>query len=270
MTHRDKDAYNKHDKQHKSHCCEHEHSHEHKHHHDHEEDPHCCEHEHGHEHHHGHSHEHHHEHGSIKGTLIQVIVAIVFLVVARIVEHNCGLNNVALLFMYLIPYLIAGWHTLHETVESIAHGDLFNEHFLMTIATIGALCIGLLPNADTQFMEAVMVMIFFQVGEMFEEIAEGQSKRSISHLMEIRPDTANVERNGEIVSIKPEDIKVGDTLVLRPGDKIAVDARIIEGSTTVNTVAITGESVPHRADVGDDILSGCINLSGAVKAEVVK
>ena len=140
----------------------------------------------------------------------------------------------------------------------------------MSIATIGALGIGFLPGAETQFPEAVFVMLFFQVGEMFEGIAEGRSKKSIEHLMDIRPDTASVERDGAVITVNPEDVEIGEIIVIRPGEKVPVDGKVVEGSSTLDTVALTGESVPRSIHEGDEILSGCVNLSGVLRVEVTK
>ncbi|MBQ1747281.1 MAG: cadmium-translocating P-type ATPase [Bacteroidales bacterium] len=140
----------------------------------------------------------------------------------------------------------------------------------MSVATIGALCIGFLPGAETQFPEAVFVMLFFQVGELFEGYAEGKSKESISHLMDIRPDKANVERDGNLLEVSPEEVKVGEVIVIRPGEKVPLDGQIIEGATSLNTVALTGESVPREAGAGDEVISGCVNLSGAIKVRTTK
>ena len=152
-------------------CCCHEHEHHH-------------EHEHEHEHHHDHEHHHHHEH-SLRRQLVLIVVTALLLVAAVLIEKNLSLTTWQLLLVYLVPYLLIGHETLKEAAEGLAHGDAFNEHFLMSVATIGALCIGFLPGAETQFPEAVFVMLFFQVGELFEGYAEGQSRKSIAHLMDI-------------------------------------------------------------------------------------
>ena len=169
------------------------------HHHEHE----CCAHE------HEHHHEHHHEEGSLKGQIVKITVTVALLVAAVIIEKRCDLRTWQLLLIYLVPYLFIGFDTLKEAAEGLAHGEAFNEHFLMSIATIGALCIGFLPGAETQFPEAVFVMLFFQVGELFEGYAEGKSRDSIAHLMDIRPDVAHVERNGQMESVSPEQVEVG-------------------------------------------------------------
>ena len=245
---------------HEHHHHEHEHHHEHDHYHNEHE---CC----GYEHHH--DHEHHHE-GSLKGSIIKIAVTVVLLVAAVIIEKKCDLPTWQLLLVYLIPYLIIGFDTLKEAAEGLAHGEAFNEHFLMSIATIGALCIGFLPGAETQFPEAVFVMLFFQVGELFEGYAEGKSRESIAHLMDIRPDVAHVERNGKLESVSPENVAVGETIVIRPGEKVPLDGIVIEGNTALNTVALTGESLPRDIAEGDEVVSGCVNLSGLVKVRTTK
>lgn len=200
-----------------------------------------------------------------------LIAATVFLLIgAVVVEHNTSLATWQLLLVYLVPYLLIGHDTLGEALEGIAKGDMFNEDFLMSVATIGALCIGFLPGAETQFPEAVFVMLFFQVGELFEGYAEGRSRESISHLMDIRPDVANVERDGKVESVKPEDVKVGETIVVRPGEKIPLDGIIVEGTTSLNTIALTGESCPRDVAERDEVVSGCINLTGVIRVKTTK
>lgn len=194
--------------------------------------------------------------------LLRIIITAVLLVVAVVVEHTASLATWQLLLVYLVPYVLIGYETIGEAVESIFHGEPFNEDFLMFIATVGALFIGFLPGAETQFPEAVFVMLFFQVGELFEDYAEDRSRRSISHLLDIRPDTANVLRDGEVVTVDPKEIAVGDTVVVKPGEKIPVDGVVIEGRSTLNTVALTGESMPRDVSAGDNIVSGCVNISG--------
>ena len=157
-----------------------------------------------------------------------------------------------------------------EASEGIAHGDVFNENFLMTVATLGALCIGFLPGAETEFPEAVFVMLFFAVGELFETYAEGRSRDSISHLMDIRPDTAEVERNGRVETVPPEEVRVGEIIVIRPGEKVPLDGTVIEGTSSLNTVALTGESMPRDVSTGDEVISGCINLSGVLRVKTTR
>lgn len=200
----------------------------------------------------------------------RILLSAVTLAAAVLVEKTFDLNVWQLLLVYLIPYLIAGYDTLAEAGEKILKGDFFDEDFLMAVATIGALCIGFLPGAENQYPEAVFVMLFFQVGELFEDIAEGKSRKSISKLMDIRPDTANVERDGKVLTVNPEDVKVGETIIVKPGEKVPMDGIVTEGSSSLNTVALTGESVPRSVTKGDDIISGCVNLTGVIKARVTK
>ncbi len=235
----------------------------------------CChthEHGHSHGHHHEHEHHHHHEHGDggLRGKLLLIAATVFLLIAAVIVEHNTSLATWQLLLVYLVPYLLIGHDTLGEASEGIAKGDMFNEDFLMSVATIGALCIGFLPGAETQFPEAVFVMLFFQVGELFEGYAEGRSRESISHLMDIRPDVANVERDGTVESVKPEDVRVGETIVVCPGEKIPLDGIIVEGTTSLNTIALTGESCPRDVEEKDEVVSGCINLTGVIRVKTTK
>ena len=234
----------------------------------------CCHtHEHSHDHHHEHGHDHHHhEHGErgLRGKLLLIAATVFLLIGAVVVEHNTSLATWQLLLVYLVPYLLIGHDTLGEALEGIAKGDMFNEDFLMSVATIGALCIGFLPGAETQFAEAVFVMLFFQVGELFEGYAEGRSRESISHLMDIRPDVANVERDGKVESVKPEEVRVGETIVVRPGEKIPLDGIIIEGTTSLNTIALTGESCPRDVEERDEVVSGCINLTGVIRVKTTK
>ncbi|MBQ6729109.1 MAG: cadmium-translocating P-type ATPase [Bacteroidales bacterium] len=202
--------------------------------------------------------------------IIKIIVTAVLLVAAIVIEKRCDLPTWQMLLIYLVPYLLVGFETLKEAVEGLTHGEAFNEHFLMSIATIGALFIGFLPGAETQFPEAVFVMLFFQIGELFEAYAEGKSRDSISHLMDIRPDMANVERNGRLESVSPENVEVGETLIIKPGEKVPLDGVILEGSTALNTVALTGESIPRDVNEGDEVVSGCVNLSGVIKVRTTK
>ena len=230
------------------------------------------EHEH-HEHHEHHGcgcHHHHHEEGSLKSKLYLIGVTIILLIIAVFIEKEYDLATWQLLLVYLIPYLLIGHETLGEAAEGIAKGDMFNEHFLMAIATIGALCIGFFPGSETEFPEAVFVMLFFQVGELFEGYAEGKSRDSISHLMDIRPDVANVIRNGEVESVAPDTVKIGETILIKRGEKIPLDGIVVEGSALLDTVALTGESVPRAIKDGDEIYSGCINLKGELKVRTTK
>ena len=191
----------------------------HTHHHDHQA---CCS-QKQHEHHH---HEHHHD--GIRNRIMLIVITALLLVGAIWIEKYWQLPTWQLLLIYLIPYLLVGHDTLKEAVEGLIHGEAFNEHFLMSVATIGALCIGFLPGAETEFPEAVFVMLFFQVGELFEEYAEGKSRESITHLMDIRPDTASVERNGMTMTVDPNQVAVGETIIVRPGEKVPLDGVVLE------------------------------------------
>lgn len=213
---------------------------------------------------------HEHEKGSPKKRLAIIVSTALLLGVAVWIEHRFELPVWQLLLIYLVPYLLVGHDTLKEAAEGLLHGEPFNEHFLMSVATIGALCIGFLPGAEPQFPEAVFVMLFFQVGELFEGYAEGQSRRSISHLMDIRPDVAHVERAGQVADIQPAQVGVGEVIVIRPGERVPLDGIVVEGSTSLNTVALTGESMPRKAGVGDEIVSGCVNLSGVLRVRTTK
>lgn len=240
-----------------------------KHHHHHYCDCSMDEHEH-HEHHGCGCHHHHHEEGGLKSKLYLIGVTIILLIIAVFIEKNYDLATWQLLLVYLIPYLLIGHETLGEAAEGIAKGDMFNEHFLMAIATIGALCIGFFPGSETEFPEAVFVMLFFQVGELFEGYAEGKSRDSISHLMDIRPDVANVIRNKKVQSVAPDTVKIGETILIKRGEKIPLDGIVTEGSALLDTVALTGESVPRAIKEGEEIYSGCINLKGELKVRTTK
>ena len=237
-------------------------------HHHHEHECECHEHHHG-----GHEHHHHHHHEEEEeghSRLIKIIAAAVLLVAAWLIEKNTSWTTWQYLLLYLVPYLVVGWDTLKEAAEALVHGEPLSEDFLMSVATLGALGIGFMPGAETQFPEAVFVMLFFQVGELFEEMAEGRSRKSISHLMDIRPDSANVERDGNLVTVHPEEVAVGETILIRPGEKVPMDGVVLEGSSSLDTVALTGESVPRSIGPEDEILSGCVNLSGVLRVKTIK
>lgn len=219
---------------------------------------------------HKHEHEHCHEHEGLKSKVVLIGTTILLLVGAALIEHFMNLATWQLLLIYLVPYILIGHDTLKEAAEGIMKGDMFNEDFLMSVATIGALAIGFLPDSDNEFMEAVFVMLFFQIGELFEGYAEGRSRDSISHLMEIKPDVANVERNGNTMQVSPEEVAIGETIVVRPGEKVPLDGNVIEGQSALNTIAITGESMPRQITEGNEVISGCINISGVIKVQTTK
>ncbi len=205
-----------------------------------------------------------------KERLVKIIAAATLLVVAVVVSKVTNLKMWQELLLFLVPYVIVGGETLKEAAEKLLHGELLDEDFLMSVATLGALSIGFIPGAESQFPEAVFVMLFFQVGELFEDMAEDKSRDSITELMDIRPDTASVERDGGIVVVNPAEIAVGETIVIKPGEKVPLDGVVLEGASSLDTVALTGESVPRGIGVGDNILSGCVNLSGVLRARVTK
>lgn len=199
-----------------------------------------------------------------------ILAASLLLAVAAWVEHALALPTWQLLLVYLVPYLLVGASTLREAAEGIVHGRVFNEDFLMAVATIGALAIGFMPGADTEFAEAVFVMLFFQMGELFEGYAEGRSRDSIAHLVEVRPDTAHVERRGAVETVAPDEVAVGETIVVSPGERVPLDGVILSGQASLNTVALTGESMPRDVGEGDEIVSGCINLSGVLRVRTTR
>lgn len=192
------------------------------------------------------------------------------LAVAALVEHTVQLPVWQMLLIYLVPYMVVGYDVVGEAFEGICHGEVFDEDFLMFVATVGAMCIGFLPGAEPQFAEAVFVMLFFQVGELFEHYAEHRSRRSIRALMDIRPDTANVLRNGNVQTVSPDTIAVGETIIVKPGERVALDGEIVDGTSALNTVALTGESMPRDVHEGDQVVSGCVNISGVLTVKVQK
>ena len=195
-----------------------------------------------------------------KRMLIRVIVSAVLFVVCMLLP----LTGWVRLLVFLAPYGVIGWDVLWRAVRNIAHGQVFDENFLMALATVGALAIG-------EYPEAVFVMLFYQVGELFQSYAVDQSRKSITALMDIRPDYANMEGpDGQLEQVDPEDVAVGDTIVIKAGERIPLDGVVLEGSSTVDTAALTGESLPRQVESGDDVISGCVNLSGLLKVQVTK
>ena len=194
-----------------------------------------------------------------KKMLVRIIVSFVLLITVRLIDFE-GWKNYLL---YLIPYAVIGWDVLWRAVRNICHGQVFDENFLMTIATIGAFFTG-------ECAEGVAVMLFYQIGELFQGYAVGKSRKSISSLMDIRPDYANIEINGQLVQTDPDEVSIGDIIVVKPGEKIPLDGVVIEGRSTVDTAALTGESLPREAETGSEVISGCINLNGLLKIKVTK
>ncbi len=205
-----------------------------------------------------------------KKLIRRIIFASILLVACMVAERLLDLPMWERLLMYLVPFLVAGYDVLGGAAEGIMHGDPFDEDFLMSVATIGALAIGFLPDSEPEFAEAVFVMLFFQVGEAFEAVAEGNSRRSIAKLMDIRPDTANVECAGKVSVVSPAEVAIGEIVVVKPGEKIPMDGSIVEGTSSLDTVALTGESVPRSVSVGDSAISGCVNQTGVLRIRVTK
>lgn len=252
-------------------CACGEHAHEHEHHHEHE---HCSCGEH-----HDHEHEHHHgcaccDGGEVvenkseqKKDIIKIIISIVLLI-AAVVANKLLVGaeiidefSLWLLPIYLVPYLVAGYEVIAEAFEGITHGEVFDENFLMVVATVGALCIG-------EYPEAVAVMIFFCIGELFEHIAVARSRRSIKALAAMKPESAHIIQNGETKTVKPEQVHIGDTILVKVGEKVPLDGVVIDGASSLDTAALTGESVPRSIAVGDEIYSGSINLKSPLKIKV--
>ena len=202
--------------------------------------------------------------------LLRIILTALLLLGAWLIERNLELPMWQLLLVYSVPYLLIGYDVLIEAAEGIMEGDPFDEDFLMSLATIGAMLIGFLPGAESEFLEAVFVMLFFQLGEMFEDYAEDRSRESITKLMDIRPDNANVERKGEILTVQPDQVSVGETIIIRPGERIPLDGIILDGSSSLNTLALTGESTPRDVSTGDEVISGCVNISGLLRVRATK
>ena len=199
-----------------------------------------------------------------KKMLVRIAVSAVLLIAAALVPYQ-GLWRFAL---FLPAYFVIGWDVLWRAVRNIAHGQVFDENFLMALATVGAFCTGFFGQGE--YPEAVFVMLFYQVGELFQSYAVGKSRKSIASLMDIRPDYANVERDGKLLQVDPEEVAVGDTITVKAGEKIPLDGLVLEGSSLVNTSALTGESVPRQVRPGDSVISGCVNQNGLLRVQVTK
>ena len=198
-----------------------------------------------------------------KKVLIRIIVSAVLLAGIMIITKLVEINKWIQFALYLVPYLIIGYDILKKALKGIFKGQIFDENFLMAVATVGAVALG-------EFSEGAAVMLFYQIGELFQSVAVGKSRKNITSLMDIRPDYANVELNGKLEKIDPDDVEIGTEIVVNPGEKVPIDGIIISGDSTLNTSALTGESVPRSAKVGDEIISGCINLTGVLKIKTTK
>lgn len=203
-----------------------------------------------------------------KKVLYRIIITVVLMIGIVILEHLFPLNRFIWFGIYMLPYVTIGYDILKKAFKGIINRQLFDENFLMAIATVGALALGLYKDGD--YKEAVAVMLFYQVGELFQSYAVGKSRRNISDLMDIRPDYANIEVDGRIEKIDPDEVSLGEVIIVCPGEKIPIDGIIIEGNTTLNTSALTGESIPREVSEGAEVISGCINLTGLIKIQTTK
>ena len=203
-----------------------------------------------------------------KKVLIRIIISAVLLVGLMVLTRLIDINVYVKLGLYLIPYLIIGYDILKKAALGIWHREVFDENFLMAVATLGAIALGIWKTGD--FDESVAVMLFYQIGELFQSYAVGKSRKSITALMDIRPDYANIEGENGLEKVDPDDVEIGSVIVVLPGEKVPIDGRIIEGTTSLNTSALTGESLPRDVKVGDEVISGCVNISGLIKIETTK
>ena len=199
-----------------------------------------------------------------KKMLVRIIIAAALMIIL----HFVPVKGVIRFLLYLIPYFVIGYDILRKAFKGIMNHQVFDENFLMAVATVGAIIVALSENGD--YTEAIAVMLFYQIGELFQSYAVGKSRRNISELMDIRPDYANVEVDGKLEQTDPDEVEIGSVIVVKPGEKVPIDGIIIDGSSTLNTSALTGESVPRDAKYGDEIISGCINLSGVLKIRTTK
>ena len=198
-----------------------------------------------------------------KKVLIRIIISSVLLVALMITSKLVQLNKWVEFVLYLVPYLIIGYDILKKAIKGIAKGQVFDENFLMAVATIGAVALG-------DFAEGAAVMLFYQIGELFQSVAVGKSRRNITSLMDIRPDYANVEVDGKLEKVDPDDVEIGTDIIVNPGEKVPIDGVVVSGESTLNTSALTGESVPRSVKSGDEIISGCINLTGVLRIKTSK
>lgn len=199
-----------------------------------------------------------------KKMLVRIIIAAALMIIL----HFVPVKGVIRFLLYMIPYFVIGYDILRKAIKGIMNHQVFDENFLMAVATVGAIIVALSENGD--YTEAIAVMLFYQIGELFQSYAVGKSRRNISELMDIRPDYANVEVDGKLEQADPDEVEIGSVIVVKPGEKVPIDGIIIDGSSTLNTSALTGESVPRDAKCGDEIISGCINLSGVLKIRTTK
>ena len=254
---------------HHDHDHEHEHCHDHAHDHHHDDDhEHEHEHHHNHEHTHEHSHDHGHEHGGEESEdLKPILVGAVLFVVGLVLDHF-GLKWPTL-GVCLVAYVLLGREVIVTAVKNLARGQMLDENFLMAVATVGAFALAIYEKSG-DYNEAIAVMLFYQIGELFQSYAVGKSRKNISALMDIRPDYANIEQDGQLVQVDPDEVAIGTVIVVQPGEKVPIDGVVTEGSSTLNTSALTGESLPRDAREGDEVISGCINMTGVLKIRTTK
>ena len=205
-----------------------------------------------------------------KEKMLQIVISSILFVIAILIDKLTNINNTIMFFIYLIPYIVAANDTIKEGIEKIYDGDIFNENVLMIIASAGAMLIGFLPNTEAMYPEGIFVILFYQLGELFELIADGKTEAEIKSLMDIRPDYANLSKDGKEEKVSPDKVKIGDIIIVKPGEKVPLDGIIVEGKSTVNTLAITGESAPREVKVNDELYSGFINKNGTLKVQVTK
>ena len=203
-----------------------------------------------------------------KKMLTRIIIAAVLMIAFKVISTFVDIPTGVLFIMYMVPYLVIGYDILRKAIKGILNRQVFDENFLMAVATVGAIIIALVDDGD--FTEAIAVMLFYQIGELFQNIAVGKSRKNISELMDIRPDYANIEVDGKLEQVDPDEVEVGTVIVVQPGEKVPIDGIIEEGNTTLNTSALTGESLPRQAKAGDEVISGCINMSGVLKIRTTK
>ena len=205
-----------------------------------------------------------------KEKILQIVISSILFIIAIAINKLANLNNTIMFFVFLVPYAVAASDTIKEGIEKIGEGDIFNENVLMIIASIGAMLIGFLPNTEPMYAEGIFVILFYQVGELFEIIADGRAEAEVKSLMDIRPDYANLLKNEKEEKVTPDKVAIDDIIVIKPGEKVPLDGIIIEGTSSVNTLAITGESVPRKVKVNDELYSGFINKEGTLKVKVTK
>lgn len=200
-----------------------------------------------------------------KKMLIRILISAALLIALSFAP----VTGIARFVLYLVPYLIIGYDILLKAFKGIKNRQMFDENFLMAVATVGAIAIALYEQSG-DYTEAIAVMLFYQIGELFQSYAMGKSRRNISELMDIRPDYANVEQDGKLEKVDPDEVEIGSVIVVQPGEKVPIDGVILEGSSTLNISALTGESIPREAAAGDEIISGCINMTGLLKVKTTK